>query len=158
MFALLLASCTVIVDDNNRVCGMVQQPVHVGAFGPGHPYESITGRRGQHPLVQGSFSTNSLCDPHGFQARGGIRVNPIPQGWGQVNPCGYRPQPCPSNVGYGGGYGGYPQYQPAPMFGYQPQQPPVYRYYQNTNNSATATTGGSRPQPGRYNPRTGRWE
>ncbi|MBP6974314.1 MAG: hypothetical protein KBB54_00005, partial [Candidatus Pacebacteria bacterium] len=93
-------------------------------------------------LARGSIS-GSVCGPNGPWINGGIsRINHIPDQWGRVYPHGgYRqPHPCPQDIGYGG----YPQYQPAPMFGYQPQQPPVYRYYQNTNNSATATTGGSR--------------
>lgn len=156
-FALLSSACVGYVDGNNRPFAVGMQPIEVGTFGPGHPYRPITGLPGQHMLMQGSLRTNSLCDPRGFRAQGGFQTRQIPQQWGQVNPYCYRPQQgCQQNVGYGGGYGGYPQYQQLPpMFG----QPPIYRYYQNpNNNTATAITGGGRLQPGRYNPRTGRWE
>jgi len=141
-FALFLSSCTVIVDGNNRPCGIAQQPIRVGTFGPNHGRPlNVVNRPGQHMLVQGSLRTNSLCDPRGLQVQGGIRVNRVPQRWGQVNPFGPR---C------------YPQHgrqQPPPMFGYPPQQ----NFNRAGPGQANWCPPNYGPQPACFDPFTGRW-
>lgn len=134
VFALLLPSCTIIVDDNNRLCGIAQQPIHVGTgMSPRGPIRGV-------PIVTGG-AVFGACGPQGPYAQGGIRTHTVPRQWGQVNPFGP---------------GCYPQHgrqQPPPMFGYPPQN-----YNRAAAGQASWCPPNYGPQPANYNPRSGRWQ
>lgn len=85
VFSLILSSCTVIVDNNGRPCGIVPQAVHVGTFGPGRPYQPIGGR-----IIASGGMVGGLCGPRGPFLQGGGRTFPIQPWEMNVNPYGCR--------------------------------------------------------------------
>jgi hypothetical protein len=120
VFALLMSSCTVIVDGNGRPCGIVPQAVHVGMIGsrPGcRPYQPIGGRM----IVSGGM-VGGLCGPRGPFLQGGIQTFPIQPWEMNVQPYGSRFSPGhPSNFYQGGPAGwnqpfGQPVCQPRPCY------------------------------------------
>lgn len=133
-FALLLSSCTVYVDDNNRPIGIGQQPVHAGMFGPGYPYQPIGGT-----IIASGGMVGGLCSPRGPFVQGGFQTRPLSNRWGQVNPYGRYPQ---NNCG-----------QPPPMFGY----PPPQNFNRAGPGQANRCPPNYGPQPACFDPFTGRW-
>ncbi len=110
-FALLMSSCTVIVDDNGRPCGIVPQAVHVGTFGPGRPYQPIGGR-----IIASGGMVGGLCGPRGPFLQGGLQTFPIQPWEMNVHPYGSRCSPGhPNNFYQGGGPAAWNQRFGPPM-------------------------------------------